>query len=380
MSTRRVIFWGTYDDEKPRVRILRDGLARQGYEILEINRNIWRGVRDKSVDVGVARALQIVFRASIAYVWLLAKLIAHRDFSKVIVVPYLGQFDVIVVSPLARLLRRVVVLDVFISLYDTVVCDRQLLPAGRPPALLLRRIERCAIKAPDLSLIDTAAHARRLEDLFALPARSVSHVLVGAEDAFTPQAPLTRPEAEPLQVLFYGQLSPLHGVETILAAADLLAGEPVDWLIIGTGQSTDQVRRVVNDGRHRRVRWLEWVPYVELPATIAAADVCLGIFGRSEKAASVIPNKAFQVASIGRHLVTRDGPAIRELFQDGARGVSLVPPEDPKALAQAILALAQRKSELRTVTFHADVRSRITPTAVGQDFATQLEALCQRQA
>jgi hypothetical protein len=42
--------------------------------------------------------------------------------------------------------------------------------------------------------------------------------------------------------------------------------------------------------------------------------VVLGIFGAGRKAAMVVPNKVYQAAAVGRPLVTRDGPALREVL------------------------------------------------------------------
>jgi glycosyltransferase involved in cell wall biosynthesis len=127
------------------------------------------------------------------------------------------------------------------------------------------------------------------------------------------------------------------------------------------------------------VTWLKWVRYEDLRAHILSADVCLGVFGMSDKAASVIPNKVFQIASVGRYLVTRDGPAIRELFCPGAPGITLVPPGNPEALANALMQLVDRTDELRQAVFHGAVRSRIQRRAIGRSFAEQIERCSERR-
>jgi glycosyltransferase involved in cell wall biosynthesis len=82
-----------------------------------------------------------------------------------------------------------------------------------------------------------------------------------------------------------------------------------------------------------------WVEYDELPNELWGAGCALGIFGTSEKASRVIPNKAYQALACGTPLVTADTPAARELLVDGESAL-LVPPGDPAALAGAVRRLA----------------------------------------
>ena len=77
---------------------------------------------------------------------------------------------------------------------------------------------------------------------------------------------------------------------------------------------------------------MPWVDYEQLPAELQRAGCALGIFGTSDKAQRVIPNKAFQALACGTPLVTADTPAARELLVDGESAL-LVPPGDAGALA-----------------------------------------------
>src|SRR3546814_3316686 len=91
-----------------------------------------------------------------------------------------------------------------------------------------------------------------------------------------------------MHVLFYGQFIPLHGVDTVIRAARLLRNEPVEWQIIGQGQVAPCIRAMLAEEPLPKLHWLEWVEYRQLKQFIAEAELCLGIFGTSEKAASVI--------------------------------------------------------------------------------------------
>ena len=91
--------------------------------------------------------------------------------------------------------------------------------------------------------------------------------------------------------------------------------------------------------RPANVRWEPWVAYESLPELYRSAGCALGIFGTSEKAARVIPNKAFQALATATPLITADTAASRELLEHG-RDALLVPPGDAAALATAVRQLA----------------------------------------
>ena len=213
-----------------------------------------------------------------------------------------------------------------VSLSDTLVDDRGRFRRGSLPARALARIDRAAFRSSDLVVADTEAHA----ELFrSLGARRVEVCLVGAEErVFRPGWTGGGP------FLFVGKLIPLHGLETILAAARLAPELPIR--VVGSGQ----LEPLLAD-RPTNVEWVPWVDYELLPVELHAAAAALGIFGRSAKAGRVIPNKAFQALACGTPLVTADTPAARELLVDGESAL-LVPAGDPDALAAALRRLAAK--------------------------------------
>ena len=88
--------------------------------------------------------------------------------------------------------------------------------------------------------------------------------------------------------------------------------------------------------------------YEQLPDELHRAGCALGIFGTSDKARRVIPNKVFQALACGAPLVTADTPAARELLGDDESAL-LVPPGDADALAHALRRLAARPGLARTI-------------------------------
>lgn len=334
----RVVLWGTYDLGKPRTRILIAGLQAAGVEIEQIHSDVWKGVEDKSQITALSR-LAFLLRWVASYPGLIYRYIraARHD---VVLVPYLGQIDVLILWPFAELRRRPVAWDMFISLFDTVVRDRKLLRANGLPGRMLWAVEWLACRAANLILMDTAPHARYVARQFSLPDGRVDWVPVGVEPDHFPRLLPRRKGGAPVRILFYGQMIPLHGVATILQAAGSQRGQAYHWHLIGKGQDEQLVRKYLQQSKSDHVIWEDWVPYDTLQQRIAECDLCLGIFGTSEKAASVVPNKVYQAIAAGRSIVTRKSDAIEELVHDASTGIWQVEPDDPDGLLDAIESLA----------------------------------------
>jgi glycosyltransferase involved in cell wall biosynthesis len=363
----RVVLWGTCDMGKPRVRILRDGLRANGVEVIECRADSWSGIDDKSQVHGAGRWLGLALRLLFAYpllVWRYLRLPRH-DW---VLLGYPSMPDVFVIRLFAWLRGARVAMDWFLSAYDTVVLDRALFARGHVLARLVYAFEWLGIRLSDVLFMDTEAHAHRMERLFGLRAGRCGRVWVGVEEGvFAPRLPRdakTQMQPRPARVLFYGQFIPLHGVATIIEAARLLRDAPVEWLLVGRGQEAPHVRAMLDADPVPSLRWLDWVQYEYLVRHIADADICLGIFGTSDKAASVIPNKAFQILAAGRPLITRDSAAIRELLDEPMPDVELVTAGDARALADAVL---RWQRDPPAAGGHRDaLLAHIRPSAVGR--------------
>ncbi|MGH3714113.1 MAG: glycosyltransferase, partial [Micromonosporaceae bacterium] len=150
------------------------------------------------------------------------------------------------------------------------------------------------------------------------------------------------PGAGPLRAIFVGLFTPLHGAPTIGEALAALAGDHrIEVTMVGTGQDYQECRRLA--AGNPRVTWRDWVPGDELPDLVASHDVCLGIFGTTDKALRVVPTKVYQGAAAGSAVVTSDTPPQRAALGDGA---VFVPPGDGVALAEALRRLAADRTVL----------------------------------
>jgi glycosyltransferase involved in cell wall biosynthesis len=344
MHTMRALLFGTYDTSMhPRIATIAEGLRAAGADVTECNAPLGLDTAAR-VDMLARPWRAPALLGRLASRWAtLARAARRQPAPDVVVVGYLGHFDV----HLARLLfRRVpIALDHLVGASDT-GRDRRL--DGGPRQAVLRLIDAAALRAADIIVVDTDEH------LAALPARHRARAVVvpvGAPSAWLEAAGPIRTDDEdrPLRVVFFGLYTPLQGTPVIGAALGKIAGSSVEVTMIGNGQDLAEARSAA--AANHAVSWRDWVPADELPAVVAAHDVCLGIFGTGEKALRVVPNKVFQGAAAGCAIVTSDTPPQRRVLPDAA---ILVPPGDPEALANALLRLADDRAELARL--HAAAR------------------------
>ena len=315
----RILYFGTYQRDYPRNAQVISCLRRAGVDVVERHAGVWEGRRD-SWRAGAGTAARLV-QAELS-------LLRHprRGFDAVIV-GYPGHLDLAAARRAAR--GRPVIFNPLVSLADTFVADRRRFRQGSLAARALAAIDRRALRAADLVVADTRANATYLAELAGLPPERIDVCFVGAEErvfgpGWSPQEPFT--------CLFVGKLIPLHGLETILAAAR--AAPRLRFRIVGSGQ----LETLLHDPPEN-VDWVPWVEYDRLPEELHRAGCALGIFGTSEKARRVIPNKAFQALACGTPLVTADTPGARELLVHEESAL-LVAPGDAGALAAALTRLS----------------------------------------
>jgi glycosyltransferase involved in cell wall biosynthesis len=266
-----------------------------------------------------------------------------------------GRHDLVLVGfygyllmPLVGVLsRRPVLFDAFVSNYDTLCFDRARFSPRSLPGRLAFWLDQVTCQQASRVLLDTAGHAEYFARTFNLSRAKLCVLPVGCnEELFYPR-PVPASSTGTTRVLYYSSFMPLHGVETIIRAAALLCFEPrLQFRLIGQGQTYASVRRLADDLRLDNVTFVPPVPLDALPAEIAAADICLGgHFGSSAKASRVIPGKIYQELAIARPVIASDTLSNAELLTHG-QSAWLCPPDDPQALAEAVLAL-HRDSALR---------------------------------
>jgi glycosyltransferase involved in cell wall biosynthesis len=334
----RVCLWGTFERSYARNQIIVEALRANGVDLEISHEPVWEKTRDKTH--GYARAagkLRLARDLSLAQLRLMAKGM-RKTPPDVFLVGYLGHFDMPAAFVLGRLLRRPVVLDAFLSLYDTSVLDRAVVKEGSPMASVLRGADRFACQLADFVLVDTREHAEFFASEFKVPPAKLGVLPVGAEQVYQPMSAEGRPEQ--YTILHYSKFTPLHGLEYVIGAAALLqeTAPDVRFELVGSGQVKDDIVALAQEKGVTNVAFIDFMEQSKLVQRIASADLCLGIFGRTAKASRVVPNKVYQCMAMGRPVITGRSPASERLLVHG-KDVWMCEMADERSLADAILKL-----------------------------------------
>jgi glycosyltransferase involved in cell wall biosynthesis len=371
--TLRIAYLGTYDPGYSRNRVLIDGLRAAGAEVFEYAAPLDASLTavQMTTTAGAGKLAGELARAH------LSLLLRHRPGLSydVVVVGYPGHLLVPFAWAVARYHSAALVFDPLVSLFDTFAGDRELLTGDSTAGHLANLVDRVSFALPDVVLADTQAHADYYAGVLGVPPAKLAVVPVGALPL--PGATGAAREATaaaPLRVAQYGRWSPLHGLPAVLDAADELRDEPFRFELIGDGQLASWLADEVRARHLDAVELTDALPVWRLRSRVIAADVCLGVFGTSGKAARVVPNKVYDALAAGRPLVTEDSRAARELLTDG-RDALLVPAGDGAALAAALRRLGDYDERARLGAAALDLyRRRCTPEAVAATLLAALEA------
>lgn len=290
----------------------------------------------------------------------------------VMIVGFPGQ----IIVPFAKLIsRKPIVFDAFASLYDGNVFDRKNCSPHSLKAFWYYFLDWFSCALADRVLIDTNEHARYFKDTFHVKEKKLIVVYHGIDDAM--YHPLNRPKNEKyFLAVFYGYITPLHGIEYVLGAMKKLEKENIRLWIIGGGQDYKKMKELaLNKLKLLNVDFFSVMPPAQLMGKIGQAHVGLGIFGNTDKVNRVIPNKVYELMAMGIPVITSDTPAIREKFVH-KEDVYLCKRSNSDAIAQSIIEIMRDEALRKKIAAHACLRIKgsLIPKTVGEKLAKDLES------
>lgn len=150
-------------------------------------------------------------------------------------------------------------------------------------------------------------------------------------------------------VLYAGNIGLTQGFETIVEAARALAAVPdLRFVIVGDGARRAWLEQRLATLGLDNITLLPYQPRSVVPQIYASSDVCLVPLKRGT-AQATFPSKIYTIMASGRPaVVSVDADSEAAWVVQQAQCGLAVPPDDPDALAQAILRAYQDRATFRT--------------------------------
>lgn len=246
---------------------------------------------------------------------------------------------------LYRLRGRTLVIDFFISLYDTFVCDRKVFGPRSFAARLLHRLDRATLKGADYFVADTKAHLNYFVEEFGADPNKGCVLYLQADTEIYHPMPQQKEAADRSRylVLYFGSVLPLQGTPVILEAMRLLRDHPeIHFVFIGPVDK----KQKLDHSEYPNTTFISWLSQPELAQKIAQADLCLaGHFSAQiAKASRTIAGKSYIYRAMERPMILGENAANRELFSEQEGEIEFVPMGDAEALAKKIISMQEKWS------------------------------------
>jgi len=298
------------------------------------------GEVDTVVETGYAKSL--IFRSARIAIRAFPKYISNRY-----TLIFVGFYGHLLMIPIGLFSRRPILFDAFVSTFDTLTSDRQQFSPHSLIGKMAFFLDKSACLSAKKVILDTDVHERYFSDMFGISEDKLISLPVSCnEEIFHPRGHIAN--KYPL-ILSYSTYLPIHGMDTIIKAAELLQSQPFRFKLIGHGPAYNSVNQYAKQAGLKNVTFSPMLSLHDIANEISAADICLGgHFGLSDKAGRVIPGKIYQMLAMAKPVIAADTPANKELLSHRISAF-LCPPGDSLALAKAIMELCHEPLMCRNI-------------------------------
>ena len=253
------------------------------------------------------------------FLWI--ELFIKAAFTDIIYLPPMNARFIKSAIVASQFFNKKLIVEMYISLYDTLVRDRKLTEDGSRQAKEWAQKDILALTKSDY-VIHTASHELtywekilsiniKPDKVFIAPVCNVS--------------PLFRKRSYEqdgvLRICWWGTFIPLHGLDNILESMKILKEQKVKFTcnLFGVDNSFfySYAEKIHSNELNSHVFLRKDLSFANsyLPKHLVEnCDLALGIFGNTDKAHNAVPNKLIEALSMGIPTLTMNSPALREFF------------------------------------------------------------------
>lgn len=250
---------------------------------------------------------------------------------------------------LAKLLGIPIITDFYISFFDTLVNDRRTVASVTLQAKRLKRFDKTLIQSSSACIFLNQAERDLYLEVAEISNFNNSYIV----PLCTPEKGKARLDffqgkRDIVNLCWWGTFIPLHGLEVILRACEILKNKQVKFKmhVLGTSEEKAKPYKKLADtlGLGSLVSFHNDLRFADdsLPDWLCRnCDMAFGLFGSSKKAKTVLVNKVVESLSMGIPVISQPSEGIIEFLEPGSEIETVAP--KPEALAEGIQKLISQK-------------------------------------
>lgn len=332
----RVLLYGNINAKDYRAKLLIKILEDLKYFISLVSPDFYR-----SREIKQALSVEKVM---IVFCWL--ELFVKSAFTDVIYLPPMNARFIKSAIWAARIFHKKLIVEMYFSLYDTLVRDRQTMLAGSRQAEAVRRKDILALTKADYIIHTSNYEISYWEELLDIEIDREKLFIAPVCNVATLTHQRKFKQDNVLRICWWGTFIPLHGLDNILQAMKILQKQNLKFTCVLFGINNNFFVEYTN-----KIKLAELEHHVFLRKDLSFSDntlpqylvekcdLALGIFGNTEKARSAVPNKLIEALSMKIPTLTMDSPALQEFFNPGIDFWVCQP--SPESIAQSITKISE---------------------------------------
>jgi glycosyltransferase involved in cell wall biosynthesis len=286
----------------------------------------------------------------------------------------------------ARLLKKNIICEFYISQYDTYVNDRQTVAKGTLAAKKLLAKDRRLVDACNVIIFLNKAEGEYYRKTIGRENASQKslYIPLATNEKLQGKMPFAHGNSQMLTLCWWGTFIPLHGLDKIIHAAEHLQDMGVNFKLYLFGTSEE---KSLPYQKHISDLNLDSYVFIDNDKNFADksldnflveyCDIAFGNFGDSDKARTVMINKVVEAASMRIPVISQRTKALEEYFSDGES--ILFCDSSPQAIADKVVEIIGEKDRLKNVAKGAYqlYSRRFTKEAYLDDVTEVLNNVCQ---
>jgi glycosyltransferase involved in cell wall biosynthesis len=331
MDKKKMLITGYYVREYPRHQVLIDSLE----EVFEIKERNYRDQGCFSFFKTIKKDIK-----GQDYVFIL-----NSSYKFIFLVLYLKLFT-----------NKKIIYDAFLSFYDTFVIDRKRFKKYSVFAIFAYLLDFLVCQSSKILIFDTKEHGDYFKKTFFLSKKKKYYIWPVSLDLEKIDKDIKIFPDGKFNIFFYGTYIPLQGIEYIVKAAKILkTNKEINFIIVGKGQEEKNIKNLARKYNLNNLSFYQPVSYRQLFKYIKQADVCLGIFGNSDKAKRVVANKVIECLALKKIVITGRTKAVERFFEN-RKEIIYCNLADEKDLAQKIVYVKDHFHELKGLGEQARIK------------------------